>query len=687
VVCIDQLIGAIYMHPGMMTSLLTWIVDFLTAYPHVAYLAVFLLALSEAIPVVGVLIPGSAVIVALSALTPSGVLVLWPLLAAATIGAIVGDGVAFWLGRRYQREILGVWPISSYPELVKRSEAFFARHGDWSVFLARFTPGVRALIPVLAGVLGMRVARFYAVNIASALIWAPAHVIPGMLVGATIGVLGAAAKPLAILVVLVAVTGWLVLWIIRHALRRGLPLLASGAERVRLWADARDNPVSRMLANLLDPDRQETRALAVLLIVVVCAAWLFTAILEDVVRGDPLVLVDNAIYSALQELRSRPGDAFMIAVTELGDTVVVVAVTAVVFLWFAWQRAWRTAAYWLIAVAGASAINTAIKVALHRARPVELHYTGWSAFSFPSGHSTINWVLYGFLTFLVVRGIAPIWRLPIILCSASLALLIAFSRLYLGAHWFSDVTGGLAFGSAWIALLALLYLRRPAEPFGSARLLAVGCGALILAGGFNIYSNHTRDIERYAVERAIPTMGVDDWWTSGWRQLPDRRVDLTGETEEPLTVQWAGNLSDVENTLTRQGWRLAPAWTAISALAWLTPAPAPETLPVVPQFAGGRLPSLSMVRGGEVGSRLVLRLWAVDLELTNGQASPLWIGSVVEERFTHPFSMVTLAWTQQGVDIPRQALASVGGQQRLVSRDEAGTDWDGQVVLVRRSTR
>lgn len=675
------------MHPGMMTSLLTSIVDFLTAYPHVAYLAVFLLAVSEAIPVVGVLIPGSAVIVALSALTPSGILMLWPLLAAATIGAIIGDGVAFWLGRRYQREILGVWPISSYPDLVKRSEAFFARHGDWSVFLARFTPGVRALIPLLAGVLGMRAARFYVVNIASALIWAPAHVIPGMLVGATIGILGAAAKPLAILVVLLAVAGWLALWGVRYALRRGLPLLAGGVERARDWAAARDDPGSRMVAGLLDPDRREIRALAILLIVVVASAWLFTAILRDVVRGDPLVLVDNAIYLALQELRSRPGDAIMVAITELGDTVVVVAVTSIVFLWFAWKRAWRTASYWLAAVAGASAINTAIKVALHRARPVELHYTGWSAFSFPSGHSTTNWVLYGFFTFLVVRGVAPIWRLPIVLFFASLGLLIAFSRLYLGAHWFSDATGGLAFGSAWIALLALFYLRRPAEPFSSGRLLAVGCAALVVAGGLNIYRNHAKDTERYAVERTVPTIATEEWWTSAWRQQPARRVDLTGSTKEPLTVQWAGSLQDVKDALTPQGWRMAPTWTAISALAWLTPTPDPATLPVAPLFAEGRLPSLIMVRDGESGSRLVFRLWEVDLRLTNGHASPLWIGSVLEERFTHPFSMITLARVQPDVDGPRMALSSSATEQRLVRRGEASADWDGQVLLIRRDNR
>ncbi len=76
----------------MLTSLVSSVVEFLTARPHVAYLAVFVLALSESIPIVGVVIPGTAVILALSTLVPSGVLLLWPLLIAATSCAIAGDG-------------------------------------------------------------------------------------------------------------------------------------------------------------------------------------------------------------------------------------------------------------------------------------------------------------------------------------------------------------------------------------------------------------------------------------------------------------------------------------------------------------------------------------------------------------------------------------------------------------------
>ena len=75
-----------------------------------------------------------------------------------------------------------------------------------------------------------------------------------------------------------------------------------------------------------------------------------------------------------------------------------------------------------MAIVGATLLNTAIKVALHRPRPGNPLYEGWSAFSFPSGHSTVNVVLYGFLALLIVQGITHRARLPVILGAAGLLM-------------------------------------------------------------------------------------------------------------------------------------------------------------------------------------------------------------------------------------------------------------------------
>ena len=95
-----------------MTSFIDPLIAFVSAHAWLAYLTLFLAALLEAVPVVGSVIPGSTIILALSALVPGGELRLQWVLAAAVAGAVLGDGSAFWIGHRAQREILNGWPLS-----------------------------------------------------------------------------------------------------------------------------------------------------------------------------------------------------------------------------------------------------------------------------------------------------------------------------------------------------------------------------------------------------------------------------------------------------------------------------------------------------------------------------------------------------------------------------------------------
>jgi membrane-associated protein len=157
------------------------LITFVSANAWLAYLTLFLAALLEAVPVVGSVIPGSTIILALSALVPSGELKLQWVLLAAIAGALTGDGAAFWTGHRSQREILSTWPLTNYPRVVAQSETFFKRWGTWAVFFARFVPPIRAFVPVTAGALAMPPSRFYPVNVVAVLLWAPLHVLPGVM--------------------------------------------------------------------------------------------------------------------------------------------------------------------------------------------------------------------------------------------------------------------------------------------------------------------------------------------------------------------------------------------------------------------------------------------------------------------------------------------------------------------------
>jgi membrane protein DedA with SNARE-associated domain len=89
-----------------MTSYFSPLVDFVHAHSQYTHIVIFLLALSEAVPVVGTVVPGSTLIIGISALATSANGNPWLLVIAATAGAIIGDGLSFWLGQRYHREIL-----------------------------------------------------------------------------------------------------------------------------------------------------------------------------------------------------------------------------------------------------------------------------------------------------------------------------------------------------------------------------------------------------------------------------------------------------------------------------------------------------------------------------------------------------------------------------------------------------
>jgi membrane protein DedA with SNARE-associated domain len=191
-----------------MTSYFQGLVDFVGAHPQLSFVAVFLLALSEAVPVVGTVVPGSTLILAVSALATTAGMSPWALLIAAAAGAIVGDGFSFWLGHNYRRQILRGWPLNRFPWLIDRSAQLIRKYGIVSVFLARFTAVVRAFVPLLAGVMKMSTGHFYVANILSALVWAPMHVFPGVLVGWAIA-FGAHSPALSLAALGVLVLGWL----------------------------------------------------------------------------------------------------------------------------------------------------------------------------------------------------------------------------------------------------------------------------------------------------------------------------------------------------------------------------------------------------------------------------------------------------------------------------------------------
>lgn len=670
-----------------MPHFVTTIIELAGAHSYLAYGLVFVLAGSESLPVIGVFIPATAIIVTISALVPSGAISLWPLITSAAAGAIFGDGISYWLGHHYHQGITERWPLKRYPTLMIKGEAFFERHGGKSVIIARFVPGVRSVVPLIAGILRMPVMRFYTMNVLSAILWAPSHIFAGALIGASFLLLGAVGGRLVFFLAILATALCLLVVIVRVAWRR-IPALATRTyDWFSQFARTHDSWTSRHILSLLDPTQTEVRALAALGAVLIGSLWVFFGILEDVVGGDPLVRADVAVFYFLRELRTDVTDQVMIAVTELGDGIVTIAVASTVIFWLAWRGAWRAAAYWTVTICCAALFTAVLKLILHHPRPIEI-YSGWEAYSFPSGHATISTALYSFLAMLIAREAPARWRLWVLVAGAVWVFAIAFSRLYLGAHWLSDVLAGLAFGVSWSALLSIAYFRRSPLAIDAASLCVVVGVTLTLVGGLHIAHENDSDIIRYAINREQRAISLTDWSQHGWADLPNRRVDLAGEYEEPLTLQWAGNADEFERMLLSAGWQLPVPWSIRSSVAWITPQVTLAQLPVLPRLHNGRMERLIMVRLFDDGghrARLVLRLWPSNVELRGEGASgwPLWIGTVTIERMKAVDRVMTLTQERPDMNTPRNMLALTIAEGRIVHRADknSGEIWDGNILL------
>ena len=309
-----------------MTHYIETLTAFLSLHPYIAYAAVFLAALSEAVPIAGIIVPGSVIILGLSALIPIGVIDFWSTAFFAVIGAIIGDGFSYWLGKRYQRTILVHWPFSHYKSLEARSEAFFQMHGAKSVFFGRFVPALRPFVPLFAGILRMKPGKFYANNVLSAVVWAPAHILPGMLLGASLGMAGAVVGRLATIFLLLFVMLSSAVWLSRYVLNNGMRWLETAEDRARNWSQQRSTWSQRLAGNILKVVNREHRATMLGVSILAASLWLFLGVLEDVVSGDPLVKVDRGILELIQNFRTPLADSFFVAITEIGDSFVVIAV-------------------------------------------------------------------------------------------------------------------------------------------------------------------------------------------------------------------------------------------------------------------------------------------------------------------------------------------------------------------------
>ena len=233
-----------------------------------------------------------------------------------------------------------------------------------------------------------------------------------------------------------------------------MPQPAGNGQSGQTAADATTGRALARFRSRFSPAGWFVLQLAAGAVLFVAAAWLFGGIAEDVVEKDPITVLDAEIAAWLHLRAFAPFTRFMLAVSLLHGIAGICAMATLFALYLLWKRErWWLLAL-LLAVPGGMLLNVGMKYAFHRERP---HFDDplvtLSTFSFPSGHTLAATVFYGTLAaYLLVRLPATGARCAVLGAAALLITLVAFSRMYLGAHFLSDVLAAVAEGIAWLSL-------------------------------------------------------------------------------------------------------------------------------------------------------------------------------------------------------------------------------------------
>lgn len=628
------------MEPSLIQSLLNWIGQ------HQAWAGViiFLFAMGESLVVLGVVVPGVGVMLGVGALINLGVLPFWPCFWWAVAGAIAGDGFSFWLGYHFKDKLKTLWPLRRYPTLIDKGESFFQKHGGKSVFLGRFFGPVRAIIPTTAGMMQMPPLQFNLINIASALLWAPIYLGVGMLIGASLNVASEVATRLAMFVLMIGSLLWLSIWLVRKLYRYLAPKSTQITEQLIQWG--RHHPHwGKLTAALFDPRHPELKGLIIIAALLLGLAWSVIVLFSQFQPGTPLLRFDSSIYHFLQNMRSPWADQFMTVISQLGDARIHIVLVLSLALWLCWQKRWLAVSHWLAAVGFAGFAAWFLKQTLQLPRPMPL-LDSTMAYGFPSAHTLLAVCSFGFLAVFITREIHSKWRTLVYAIAASIVILIAFSRLYLGVHWLSDIMGALIIGLLWTTVLGIAFRRHISPAIPLRGLIVIPLLVLSTVGSWHVVSTYELNQQRYTPQQQIQTQTLSHWQQTGWQELASHRVDIFGQQKQVFNVQWAGSLQQLEAQLNTQGWLVIDKLNMKTALRWLSPNTPIEQLPFLPQVHDGHYPSWQI---SSPSHAFILRLWPSQTVISENK-QPVWIGYIAPQQLANPLPLLALPTIGHDVD-------------------------------------
>ncbi|MCK9293907.1 MAG: LssY C-terminal domain-containing protein [Desulfobulbaceae bacterium] len=606
------------------------------------YWLAFLAALSETTVGIGLIIPGSTIILLLGALSARGYFDTGDLIWFAVIGAIAGDNVNYYLGRKYGSKWLkdGFWLVKA--NHMDNAKHFLDAHGARSIFFGRFIPSVKEVVPFMAGSLRMSRKTFMLWNVLGGAGWGFVWVLAGYIFAQSLNLAQLWLSRAGLFFAFLLISGgilYLLKWLLARKGKQFLTMVISlcrsgkeaaiNNEHMRPWLQKHQRIISFLQARF-DTTRFSGLTLSLSVLGFVYVLALFAGVVEDLITSDPIIIADSRIANLFFVFRTAGLTTVFTWITLLGKSQVVLAFIfiAVVILRL-WRKEYCTLPL-VVAVAGSETFTYLGKLAFHRPRP-ELAVYAEHSYSFPSGHATIAVAFYGFAGYLLIR-FCQSWNRKVNIFVSTIIIIMAIgaSRIYLGVHYISDVWSGYLVGAMWL-IIGVSFCEWISHGQGDGQALSPARGArpvsfLLVISAVLFYAgfamNYHPPLAAAPSHGAVVVSESTDIFTSEKMRYTET---LTGEKQEPINfIFLAGNDSRLVAALQQAGWILTDQENvssflrAVKALILQTPHPA---APISPSFWNGRIQDISFaqVAGPNwLSNARHVKIWRTNFSLKNG---------------------------------------------------------------------
>ena len=627
-----------------------------------AYWIAFFAALLETTVGIGLILPGSTLLLVMGALAARGFFDIGDLFWFAVVGAIIGDNLNYYIGKKFGEKIFaqGFWFIK--PKHLKKGKDFFDRYGSSGIFFGRFIPSLKEIMPLIAGAFGMKKLPFMVWNILGAIGWSMAWILPGYFFSQSLNFaeiwLTRAGFFMATLFVVFILVFILKVFLVNKG-EEFFTFLAS------VWSSIKEPLINnsdvqrfakrhqtlfRFLHRRLDRNNFYGLPFTLFLVALIYLIFHFGGVVEGVINSDLVVSTDIRVANLLAIFRTPELTTFFTWITLFGkwQVVTLLTLTSILILWILKRR--TTLIPLLVSILGSTFFTYIGKFIFHRPRPNVAVYPE-DSFSFPSGHAAIAVAFYGFLTYLFIWNTRR-WNKKINAFFVGFVLigLIGLSRLYLGVHFLSDVWGGYLAGSIWliiaISISEYFSYKKPIighQPIAKKRLIAD-----IFVAAFGLYMVYALNFQMPALAQPPKPVQVkvSDAMTLFKMNSLKYTETLRGNEQAPISLLIvAKNDLQLMDLFNKAGWDLADEVSfstlskGLQASIFKQPYP---TAPITPDFWYARVHDFGFEKSTDSNSiriRHHARLWKTNTITEKGDE--IYVGTASFD--------VGMKWVKWGV--------------------------------------